>query len=169
MNLILVRHGEAHDSDPQQSWGMDDCARPLSPKGEKQAESAAKALSKIFGKVDQAVSSKLKRAIDTASFFSRHFAIEAPLSFAEFAPEGDPEKQVAKLTDFDPDSTLVVVGHQPSISALASFLLCGRPILGVEFQTSTICVISFSAAPKAGKGVLKALISPQISAAIQAK
>lgn len=131
-SLYLVRHAHALD-------GPDDPQRPLSPKGKKQVARICEAL-KGKGLINPSLvwQSPYRRAKETA----RHLIDGLGLSVSVVTVEG--------ITPFDDPPTisdsigetvenLMVVGHEPHLSGLASLLLSGNPDLGyVVFSKSSI-------------------------------
>src|SRR5437763_11510845 len=68
MDLYLVRHAIAGDADPAQ-W-PDDRDRPLTPKGVRRFEEAARGLGKLVSEVDVMLSSRFVRAWQTAEILT---------------------------------------------------------------------------------------------------
>jgi phosphohistidine phosphatase len=119
MLLYLIRHAHALDA-------LDDDARQLSPKGERQIEALAKflALTTAFGPTEM-WHSPLVRARDTALRLTRALQLKAPLrELRGLRPESDPEEIVRQLARAP--EHLALVGHEPHLSACASLLLAGR-------------------------------------------
>lgn len=114
MDLILWRHAEAED-------GLDDLARALTKKGQKQAHDMAAWLSKHIPKETRILASQALRSQQTARALSKHFEISAEINpGAHFAAI-----LAAAQWPYYKGSVLVV-GHQPTLSAVASFLLAGQ-------------------------------------------
>ena len=167
MELVLIRHAEAEELDPDAAWGMDDALRPLTEKGRAQAQHAASALAKFWGIADVVASSALTRAQETAAFLVKSLSPSGPNRIlSEFAPEGDLTQQLQRLLEFEADSRVAIVGHQPSISALAGQLIGARPTLNFVFKPACICAIEFEGPPRAGRGMLKAFISRKAARAM---
>ncbi|NMC00034.1 MAG: histidine phosphatase family protein [Thermoanaerobaculaceae bacterium] len=118
MELILVRHAEAED-------GVNDFSRKLTPKGRKEAEKIAKFIKKKI-KDFKVYSSPLVRAKETASFFLKEIEI-----LDELEPDSTPESFLREISKFGEDETLICVGHQPLIGAIAG------KILGLNYSLKT--------------------------------
>lgn len=119
MDLILVRHAEAEE-------GINDFSRKLTSKGRKDVEKVAKFLKKKLSKDFKVFSSPLVRAKETASFFLKEIEI-----LAELEPTSTPESFLREISKFGEDETLVCVGHQPLIGAIAG------KILGLNYSLKT--------------------------------
>ena len=112
MELILWRHAEAEDGGP-------DMARPLTPKGRKQAARVARWLLERLPKDAVVVASPAVRAQQTADALGKKILTENGL-----APGASVE---AVLKAAKGKRTVVVVGHQPDLGRAAAFLVAGQP------------------------------------------
>jgi phosphohistidine phosphatase len=119
LTLFLIRHADAGDS---AAWVGDDAARPLSKKGRRQSKRLGELLDDLRVRPDVILTSPRVRAADTAKLVGRavgaRVVVEARLD-SGFDP-GDLKALVTAL----PATTkmLVVVGHDPDFSAVASWL-----------------------------------------------
>lgn len=118
MNLILWRHAEAEDAEP-------DLARKLTPRGRKQAARVAAWLDEHLPKPYAVISSPAARARQTAQALSERYAVDPRI-----APDADVAHYIAAsewpLGPEAASGTVVLVGHQPTLGRLASLLLSGE-------------------------------------------
>ncbi len=118
MNLILWRHAEAQDAEP-------DLARELTARGRKQAERMATWLLEQLPERRLVLSSPAKRTRQTADALNCHYRIERNL-----APDVDVANYLAATAwPEGPEGcggTVVLVGHQPMMGRMVSLLLCGE-------------------------------------------
>lgn len=138
MLLYLVRHGEALSSD------TGDASRALSPKGIAEAEKAALHLNKIGVSVDLIIHSVKARAKQTAVIFAGN--LNPPKGISEsgdLGPLADPGIMATKLESMDCD--LMLVGHMPYMSRLASLLVYGySDDSALVFETCSVaCLMHF--------------------------
>lgn len=119
MDLILVRHAEAEE-------GINDFSRKLTSKGKKESATVAKFLLKRIDKKFRVCSSPLVRAKETASFLGKEIEI-----LDELEPNSTPESFLKAVSRFDDEETIICVGHQPLIGAIAG------KILGVSYSLKT--------------------------------
>jgi phosphohistidine phosphatase len=103
--IYLLRHGDAEDGDG------DDAARRLTPKGERQAETAGRALAALGAEIDTCLTSPKARAAETARLACQALGRE---------PETDEELRGGSfdslgLTAGRGDALLV--GHEPDFSS----------------------------------------------------
>jgi len=110
MNLILWRHADAVDGDP-------DLARALSPKGLDQAARMAEWLRSQLPADALLIASGARRAQQTLFALSTDFRIE---------PRLNPGAQPADYLKLASEGTTLIVGHQPEIGRVISLLLTGE-------------------------------------------
>ncbi len=118
MNLYLMQHGEARpkEEDPQRS---------LSDKGRADVKKvAAFAAGQANIIVTSIMHSGKTRAEQTAKLLAEHLKPTSGIAVAEgLEPMAEPSIWAARLGDITDD--IMLVGHLPHLSKLASNLLCG--------------------------------------------
>ena len=121
--LDLLRHGEALPA----AEGGDD-ARRLSPRGERDLERLALHLAGLGWRPNNALTSPLRRARDTARIVLRHAAPDLVPSLVEaLRPESDPAAVVQAMAEGGADQGhVVLIGHQPLLGELARWLTGGE-------------------------------------------
>jgi phosphohistidine phosphatase len=118
IELHLLRHADAGDP---MSWKGADADRPLSGKGEKQAERLGRFLEEVGFRPDAIVTSPKVRAASTAEIVARHLG--APVATDDrLAGALDPAAVVAILRHAGDPSRPVLVGHDPDFSDLLAEL-----------------------------------------------
>jgi phosphohistidine phosphatase len=121
VNIYLVRHAEAV---PEEDAGSDR-DRWLSPRGREAARVLGRLLREQRFELDAIVCSPLPRAVQTAELIAASVDfLGAIRSLRCLEPSAHP--RVASGEIAAAGATVLVVGHEPSISALGGFLL-GRP------------------------------------------
>lgn len=116
MDLVLWRHAEAVDGAP-------DMERRLTPKGEKQARETAAWLKLRLPKETRILVSPAKRSLQTAQALSEEFEV-----VKEIAPGASAAAVLAAAGWPDSPSTILVVGHQPTLGMAAAMLIAGEPM-----------------------------------------
>lgn len=118
MNLILWRHAEALDAAP----GQDDLSRPLTPKGERQAQRVARWLSQRLAESTRVLVSPALHCRQTAAALGKQ---------SKTVPELAPDAGIQSLLDAagwpDARTPVLLIGHQPTLGVLAAYLLTGTP------------------------------------------
>lgn len=121
MDLILWRHAEAQDHpDPLggRQGDAQDMARRLTPRGEKQAARMAAWLDRQLPNGARIYASPAHRCEQTALALGRKFKLRD-----ELRPEGDPLALLELVQWPHGKSTVVVVGHQPTLGRVIARLL----------------------------------------------
>lgn len=139
MRIILMRHAPAEDRDPQR-W-PDDRARPLTERGMRRARQAARGVCALEREVARIWTSPAARAQATADAFaaeSRGDAIPEP--FEVLAPEAAPKEAVALVRSLKGEGVVLVVGHEPGLSAIAGALL-GAPANSLGLKKCGACAL----------------------------
>ena len=119
VQLHLLRH--AHAGDPE-GWTGPDAARPLSPKGEQQAERLARFLAEVSFKPDAIITSPKLRAAQTAEFVAKALGVEVRED-ERLAREFDLVTIEAILFDAGEPTKPVLVGHDPDFSDVLATLI----------------------------------------------
>ena len=118
--LWLLRHGEAepHDTRP-------DPERRLTPRGERQAIAAGRALRALGMEFTAAFTSPRVRAADTARLACESLGIE-PVVHEPLSGDFDADDARALMAGQDADARVLVVGHEPDFSQVVFGLTGGR-------------------------------------------
>jgi phosphohistidine phosphatase len=114
MDLILWRHCEAEAGEP-------DLGRRLTSKGLKQAERMAAWLERHLPDTCRILVSPADRAQQTAAALPRKFK-----TVPELAPGASVSAVLAAANWPDSREPVLIVGHQPSLGMVASWLLSGN-------------------------------------------
>jgi len=137
--LVLMRHAKA-----DYPAGVADHERPLAPRGEREAALAGDWLRASLPEIDAVLCSSATRTRQTLQCT----AVEAPASFLDRLYGAAPGEMIAEINGVGDDvRTLLVVGHEPTMSAV-SLGLAGpdsdREVTGriaAKFPTSGIAVL----------------------------
>jgi phosphohistidine phosphatase len=118
MNLILWRHAEAEDSEP-------DLGRRLTGRGRKQADKMAGWLKPRLPERYVVLASPAQRTRQTADALCSDYRVDLRI-----APDADVADCLAAIEwpegPQDASGTVILVGHQPTLGRLASLLLSGQ-------------------------------------------
>ena len=118
MDLILWRHAEAFEMREVD----DDLQRALTPKGERQAQRMADWLGQRLAHSTRILVSPALRCQQTAKALERKFK-----TLKELAPDGNGEALLKAARWPDASEPVLIVGHQPTLGLVASFLLSELP------------------------------------------
>jgi phosphohistidine phosphatase len=157
--LYLIRHADALALGER---GItNDEERPLSEKGEADAEAAAKALQAKGIVLDRLVTSPLLRARQTAEILLRVWARpELILDTCDYlAPAGKPRK-LSKFILKTGCEKVGLVGHMPHLGEFAAWLL-GNKKFQIDIAKSGIACINCGELPAKGLGAMQWLVTPE--------
>jgi phosphohistidine phosphatase len=118
MDLILWRHAEAFEMREVE----DDLARALTPKGERQAQPFGHALGQRLAHSTRIFVSPALRCQQTAKALERKFK-----TLSELGPDGNGEALLKAARWPDASEPVLIVGHQPTLGLVASYLLTDLP------------------------------------------
>lgn len=149
MDLILWRHAEAEDS-------LDDLARKLTKRGERQASRMASWLLARLPDDVAILSSPAARTQQTASALGRHFEIDPRL-----APGRSPADLTAAAGWPASAGTTLVIGHQPTLGRVAALLLAHVDDHW-SVKKASVWWISSSDREDGANTVLRAVIAPDM-------
>ena len=147
MDLILWRHCEAEPGEP-------DLGRRLTSKGIKQAERMAEWLERHLPDTCRVLVSPADRAQQTALALKRKFK-----TVPELAPGATVTAALAAANWPDSREPVMIVGHQPTLGAIASFLLSGEEAYW-SVRKGAVWWLSNRARESGAAVVLKTVVAP---------
>lgn len=142
MDLYVMRHGKAAEHDPN-LYPSDD-QRPLTDKGQGELEQIATAMERLEIELDLVLSSPLLRARQTAEIVARILGITKKVRFSDNLARSEVSilieeiKQLGKAVE-----SILLVGHEPYLSALVSTLLTGGPDMSLNFRKGALLKLQF--------------------------
>lgn len=155
MELYLLRH--AHAGDPA-AWDGPDEYRPLSDKGEKQADRLGRFLAGIGFQADAIVTSPKVRAAQTARIVAERLGL----------PVGEDERLAGEVSIGTLEAILrdagrpvrpVIVGHDPDFTELVA-ILCGAA--RIPMRKGSLARIDVARRLEPGGGTLRWLVPPDL-------
>ena len=149
MDLILWRHAEADDSEP-------DLQRALTAKGHKQARKMAEWLDTQLPEGCKIFVSPARRTIQTVEPIGRKYRV-AP----QLAPGAGPLDILRAVNWPNAKETVLVVGHQPTLGQVAALLLTGKAH-GWEIKKAAVWWFVQREAQDPDSLYLKAVITPEL-------
>lgn len=160
MQILIIRHAKAGQRGLLGFIGKKDAARPLTDAGRRDMSKAAKGLQKLVTQIDVLAASPLARARETADIVSRRYDDIAVTELVPLAPGGSKEDVLAWLRDQKPSATVALVGHEPDLGILASWLLSGGAESFLSLKKGAACLIEMTEKPTPGSGRLEWLMPP---------
>lgn len=159
VQLYILRHGEAGKRMPASGK---DSERALTVTGEDVVKEVAQALTALKVKPDFVATSPLKRARQTAEIVTKTLKIKKGdfEEWNELKPEGRHQDLYRRLALFKPESEVMVVGHEPYLSAMIGEMVFGGSgrIILKKAGIAKVMVTSFH--PRI-RGELRWLLAPK--------
>ena len=153
MRLLVVRHAAAEDKDEFARTGQSDDLRPLTAEGTRDMREVARGLREVVPAIDVLATSPLVRAIETAGIVGRaydraHEVVEA------LRPEAPYEDLAGWARRYRGREVVAIVGHEPHLSGLVSWLLAGSKESFLDLKKGAACLLEIEGQPAAGSALL---------------
>lgn len=158
MHICICRHGEAQ---PYAVTGRD-LDRPLSRKGQVQARYLASLLSsgEAAPRVRRVLASPAARTMETAQAIADELGLGIT-ALSELLPANSAGNAISAIERYGEDGAIVVVGHNPTMTATVSVLLHGpsaaSAMVGPALKTGHMAVLDVSPNCLPGEGSLLGL------------
>lgn len=161
MILYLLRHAIAMD---QSEWRKADSDRPLTKEGAKKMKKAARGIRHLNINIDTIVSSPYRRAHDTALIVAKELKLKKELKISRMlTPDGDPKALVRHLIrDYRSWQSILLVGHEPYMSRLASFLTSGNDGMSLSLEKGGLLRLSADTLTYGRSATLEWSLPPKI-------
>ena len=163
MELLVIRHGVAEERETFAATGQDDSLRPLTKEGRWKMERVAKGLRRILPSVSLVATSPFVRAVQTAKIVVDAYGKAELEQLDALTPEGRPRAFMTWLREREADDRVAIVGHEPHLGSLVSWLLTGEQVEGrIAFRKGGACLLQIDDRPRAGKASLVWSLPPSI-------
>jgi phosphohistidine phosphatase len=159
MILYILRHGIAEDTPAE----GDDGARKLTPKGREKMRDAAEGMRNFGLKFDAILTSPLARATETAEIVAAAYANTPPPQVLPALATGvPPADAIAALRAFAKLKHVMIVGHEPQLSAVAAIVMTGSPEGAVmELKKGGCIALHVPSRPDKGGSELLWMLTPR--------
>jgi phosphohistidine phosphatase len=156
MNCYFLRHGIAVE--PAEWQGSDD-ARPLTREGTTRMEREAKAIAELLPDLELIITSPLLRAVATAKLIAERLRLRNKLVEDNRIANGFNARACqAILTEHAGAESVMLVGHEPTMSATIGKLIGGA---SVELKKAALAGVEL-ADHASTSGTLTCLIPPKV-------
>jgi phosphohistidine phosphatase len=160
MQLLVIRHAIAEDRETFAATGEDDARRPLTKRGERKMKDVVAGLRRIVPTIDVLGASSLLRAQQTAEIVARAYGDLPVHTVAALAPESEPKSLVRWLRQHSNDNVVAVVGHEPHLGKLVTWLMTGQLESRVALRKGGACLLDLPARVDDGGATLQWLLTP---------
>ena len=159
MQLLLIRHAIAEDRDEFAASGRDDSERPLTDEGREKMQRVVEGLRRVVPRIDLLASSPYTRAMQTAEIVAEGYGIGDVKTVDALVPDEPRQRFLSWLERKRSAEVVAVVGHEPQLGELVTWLMSGLEEARVEMKKGGACLLSFDGQPGAGLGVLQRLMT----------
>ncbi len=104
------------------------------------------------------------RARQTADILAKELKYTGEPAYSDFlVPMSEADDMIGEINEKYPVDELMLVGHEPSLSALAGVLLAGTADIAINLKKGGVCCLSVDDLRYDRKAVLEWLITPRIA------
>lgn len=161
MKLLVVRHAVAMDREEFAKTGQSDDLRPLTADGARKMKRAAKRLRAEVETLDLLVTSPLVRAVQTADIVANAYGTGVAGTTTSLLPDAPLEEFEKSCSGLRGKEILAVVGHEPHLSRLVTWLLTGRRESRLRLRKGGACLLEFESRVRRDSGTLIWLLTPR--------
>lgn len=160
MNLYIVRHAIAVERGTS-GYEEDDSQRPLTDAGRKKMKKIVRGLAQLGTEFDVILSSPYVRARDTATILAKEFEMKDKLAFSDnLIPPGNFEDLINEIHEQHDVNSLALVGHEPMLSSLISWLTTGNTDMKVMLKKGGVAYLTADNLYQEGRATLHWLLTP---------
>ncbi|MFL6244408.1 MAG: SixA phosphatase family protein [Thermoanaerobaculia bacterium] len=152
--IVLLRHGIAEERTPDKK----DEDRGLTSEGHARMKEIARGLERAFPKAQVIYSSPLLRAVQTALWVSKGYKSRVNIKTTDALAPGTTPKQFLELIKSIPERRVILVGHEPTLSADMTALV---GIESAKFELKKGGCYGVRIAPD-GTATLEWLLAPRV-------
>ena len=160
MDLLVVRHGAAEDKDAFARTGEDDDLRPLTTAGQREMREVARAIRELVPEIDALATSPLVRAMQTAAVLGDAYG-RKPVPVEWLRPEAAFEDFARWASSHRDKKMVVIVGHEPHLSGLVSWLTAGAKRSFLQLKKAGACLLEVERSAGAGSSTLLWSMGPK--------
>jgi phosphohistidine phosphatase len=162
-----MRHGEA---DPVGGGITRDADRELSARGRDEMRLMGQALAHLEPGLERILTSPLARAAESGRIVAGTFPAPPPVEQTEMlAPAFRRSALLKDLERFGGDARILLVGHQPDMGSLVSWLIAETPQAGIALGTASLALVTMRKPALDGEPTLRALVTPALLRALEAQ
>lgn len=161
MKLLVIRHGAAMDQEEFAQTGESDELRPLTRDGKREMKKIAKGIAKNVKQIDLLATSPLVRGRQTGDIVADEVGVEQQEVTDVLKPEAALEEFVNWCEPHAEKKLVAIVGHEPHLSSLVTWLISGNRESRIELKKGGACLIEFDGGAKHDSGTLAWLLTPR--------
>lgn len=159
MQLLVIRHAIAEERDPH-ATDEDDARRQLTPEGASKMREVANGLRGLVEHIDVIGASPLVRAQQTAAIVAVAFGVSPITTVTALSPGGDLHAFATWLQQQNAANVVAVVGHEPDLGRLVTWLMTGLEESRVQMKKGGMCLLEVAAPAGARSATLQWALKP---------
>lgn len=159
MHLLVIRHAIALEREDFAKTGRPDSDRPLTDTGRRRMRKNSRGLQRIAPHPDLIATSPWLRAAETARIIAETLGVERMETLDLMIPDRHPRDLAAWLNEHSDLATVAVVGHEPHVGELVTWLVGGKGS-AFEFKKGGVCLLRIDDKVDAGSAVLQWHLTP---------
>jgi phosphohistidine phosphatase len=159
-HLLVIRHALAVAREEFARTGRDDALRPVTAEGARTMRRAAAGLARIIPGIDLLASSPFVRTAQTAGIVAAAYGGLDVRTVDVLAPGGSQDDILRWLHRQREARAIALVGHEPDLGALVSWLLADVSRSFVELKKGAACLLRFQSRPAPGRATLRWALAP---------
>ena len=161
IKLVLFRHAHAGSRAKYMlAEGRADRFRPLSSKGKREMKAVLRNLKESLYEIDLILTSPYTRAKQTARILQKQFGEARYLEVKELQPFVSAKSTMSHLRKINRLSVVALVGHEPHLSRLLSFILTGATHTDFDIKKSGFAIVEFADKIEVKQARLMCLVQP---------
>ena len=161
MNIFIVRHAIAVERGTP--GYEDDSKRPLTDAGRRKMKKIVKGIHQLDIELDLVLSSPYVRARDTAKIVATEFDTEDKIAYTDnLIPSGDNQALVDEIHEKYDVTNLALVGHEPMLSSLVSWLTTGSTDMKITLKKGGLACLSADNLYEEHRATLLWLLTPAV-------
>lgn len=157
--MLVIRHGIAEDAEKFAATGKDDSLRPLTKAGKRKMKEVAAGLLELVETIDVIGASSLVRAQQTAEIVAEVYDDITVDTVEALSPGSDPSDLVDWLGKHASAEVVAVVGHEPHLGMLVTWLMTERRESQVAMSKGGAALLEFDSRVTARSGTLEWLLT----------
>lgn len=161
MDLYILRHAIAVE---RFDWSDSDDSRPLSAYGIAKMKQNATGLTRLLPKIDLILTSPYVRARQTAEIVCKIYGFKISDKVVEtdsLTPDSSFEDLFKEFSNYKSDNRVMVVGHQPHLGDLISYLTSEGAVRNVPLKKGGVACIELEREDPRHTGMLHWLLTPK--------
>lgn len=147
MQLVVIRHAIAQTREEFAPTGRDDSLRPLTDRGRAKMKRAAAGLHGLVPSINVLAASPYTRAQQTARIVAEEYGDLRVITTTTLEPDSELEAFAEWLRTRRGD-TIAIVGHEPHLGTLVTWLMTGIAESRVPLRKGAACLLEFPSRPE---------------------